>query len=185
TKPIILENNEKVYPNSSLNGIAKPDVLPAMYEYYIVGDDVYNNIEKTMDEDVYYVWNAAGSKDDKIEAGQALQDEYLGLFAMDSTIYEIQTVWSPIMFVGLFIGIVIFVSAGSFLYFRLYTDLDDDKEKFTAISKIGLTTKELNKVISKQMALLFFAPIVVAVIHGAVALTALSHLFNYNFVYEA
>src|SRR5699024_5441718 len=65
------------------------------------------------------------------------------------------------------------------------SDLEDDKEKFAAISKIGLTAGEMNKVISKQMALLFFAPIVVAVIRGAVALTALSHLFNYNFVYEA
>jgi putative ABC transport system permease protein len=28
------------------------------------------------------------------------------------------------------IGIVFFVSAGSFLYFRLYMDLDEDKQKF-------------------------------------------------------
>lgn len=89
------------------------------------------------------------------------------------------------MFVGLFIGIVFFVSAGSFLYFRLYTDLDDDKEKFTAINKIGLTIKEMKKVISKQMMILFFTPIIVAIIHGAVALTALSHMFDYNLLYES
>lgn len=89
------------------------------------------------------------------------------------------------MFVGLFIGIVFFVSAGSFLYFRLYTDLDDDKEKFLAISKIGLSVKEMNKIISKQMMLLFFAPIIVATIHGAVALTALSNMFGYNLFFES
>src|SRR5690625_5893183 len=63
------------------------------------------------------------------------------------------------MFVGLFIGIVFFVSAGSFLYFRLYMDLDDDKQKFSSIAKMGLTDRELGKVIHQQTAILFFAPI--------------------------
>lgn len=105
--------------------------------------------------------------------------------AIDYISYEITKMWSPIMFVGLFIGIVFFVSAGSFLYFRLYTDLDDDKEKFQAISKIGLTTKEMSKVMSKQVAILFFTPIIVALIHGGIALTALSHMFDQNLVVEA
>ncbi|HLR52364.1 MAG TPA: ABC transporter permease, partial [Candidatus Avamphibacillus sp.] len=33
--------------------------------------------------------------------------------------------------------------------------------------------------------ILFFAPIVVALIHGAVALTALSHFFDYNLARES
>src|SRR5699024_10167147 len=136
--------------------------------------------------DNYAAWEVvSGNEDDIIAAGHELEEENPRLMAIDAATYDINAIWGPVMFVGLFIGIVFFVSAGSFLYFRLYTDLDDDKEKFAAISKTGLTAGEMNRVISKQMALLFFAPIVVAVIHGAVALTALSHLFNYNFVYAA
>ena len=93
--------------------------------------------------------------------------------------------YGPILFVGLFIGIVFFVSSGSFLYFRLYSDVDEDKQKFKSIAKMGLTTEELKKVISRQTMILFFAPIIVALLHGAVALTALSHLFEYNLVEEA
>src|SRR5699024_2509974 len=89
------------------------------------------------------------------------------------------------MFVGLFIGIVFFVSAGSFLYFRLYTDLDKDKVMYAAVSKIGLTTKELSKVLGRQTAILFFTPIIVAICHGAIALTALSHMFDYNLIKES
>ncbi|OLO17826.1 ABC transporter permease, partial [Bacillus licheniformis] len=91
----------------------------------------------------------------------------------------------PILFVGLFIGIVFFVSAGSFLYFRLYTDLDDDKQKFKSIAKMGLTDRELHKVLNRQIGILFFAPIAVALVHGAVALTALSHAFQYNLFKES
>src|SRR5699024_10792526 len=114
-----------------------------------------------------------------------ISTEVLSFTAVDQIVYDITAVWSPIMFVGLFIGIVFFVSAGSFLYFRLYTDLDEDREKFKAISKIGLTKKEMNRVLSKQIALLFFVPMIVAIVHGGVALTALSNMFGYNLVFES
>lgn len=84
---------------------------------------------------------------------------------------------------GEFVGIM--GPAGSFLYFRLYMDLDEDKQKFSSIAKMGLTVKELKKVLTRQTAILFFAPIIVALIHGAVALTALSNLFEFNIFKES
>lgn len=86
--------------------------------------------------------------------------------------------YKPILFVGVFIGIVFFVSAGSFLYFRLYSDMDVDVEKFKMIYKMGLTKKELKRMINQQVGILFFTPIIVSVIHGIVALTAMYHMFN-------
>lgn len=82
------------------------------------------------------------------------------------------------LFVGLFIGIVFFASAGSFLYFRLYSDFEVDSVKYKAISKLGLTSKELAKIVSAQMGVLFFVPTGVAIVHGLAALIALSHMFN-------
>lgn len=84
---------------------------------------------------------------------------------------------------GEFVGIM--GPSGSFLYFRLYMDLDEDKQKFSSIAKMGLTVKELKKVLTRQTAILFFAPIVVALIHGAVALTPLSNLFELNIFKES
>lgn len=89
------------------------------------------------------------------------------------------------MFVGLFIGVVFFVASGSFLYFRLYTDLDDDKAKYASIMKLGLTSHELSKIVTRQMAILFFLPIAIAIIHGAVALTALQGMFNFSLIKES
>ena len=51
------------------------------------------------------------------------------------------------------------------------------------ISKIGLTAQELKKVLNRQTAILFFTPMIVALVHGAVALTALSHLMDYNLLF--
>lgn len=162
-----------------------PNVLP-MGAFYVVRESIFEQLPEPENIEYMYAWEVTkGSEDDIINAGRDISQEILGFTAVDYVVYDINKVWSPVLFVGLFIGIVFFVSAGSFLYFRLYTDLDSDREKFAAISKIGLTEKEMNKVISKQIGLLFFIPMSVAVIHGAVALTALSHMFGHNLVRES
>ncbi len=183
---ITLEDGTNANVDKNLVGIAKPNVLPEVMHYYIVGDHIYEQLPSPEHTQKVIGWQVLdGEKDDLIAAGEKASEGILNFMAVDHVVHDINKMWSPVMFVGLFIGIVFFVSAGSFLYFRLYTDLDDDKQKFMAISKIGLTTKEMNSVIGKQITLLFFAPISIAIIHGAVALTALSHMFGYNLFTES
>lgn len=182
--PLTLQSGSKVEP---VNKIDSP-VMQTMEAYYIVNDAVFKQLPASIVQEDYYIWQSEdGQKDAIIEAAKALANEskVQQAVSVDYTIHQIIQIYSPILFVGLFIGIVFFVSAGSFLYFRLYTDLDGDKEKFKAIAKIGLTDSELKKIITRQTAILFFTPIIVAIIHGAVALTALSRMFNYNLVKEA
>ena len=183
---LVLANGEALFVNDELQGIAKPNILPPIDEYYIVSEEVYNKLPESESSEEYITWQVIeGSKDDIIDAGRVLSEEYLGLMATDFIIHDIQGYWSPIMLVGLFIGIVFFVSAGSFLYFRLYTDLDEDKEKFAAINKIGLTLGEMKRVIGRQITILFFLPIIIAIVHGAVALTALSNMFGHSLVVDS
>ncbi|OAS17964.1 FtsX-like permease family protein [Paenibacillus oryzisoli] len=89
------------------------------------------------------------------------------------------------LFVGGFVSCIFFVASGSFLYFRLFTDLNDDKMKYRSITKIGLTDKELEKVATLQMALLFFVPLAIAFIHSSVALYALHSLLHAPVVQSA
>ena len=120
-----------------------------------------------------------GSQQAQIDAGAELMDQ--GDYYVQSTEYMKDTLikgYASVLFVGIFIGIVFFVSAGSFLYFRLYSDIDNDIEKFKMIYKLGLSKKELKKTIYQQVGILFFTPIVVSVIHGAVALTTMYHMFD-------
>lgn len=182
--PVKLKKGKTIQPDRMIES----DVLPEMNSYYIVSADVYEALPSAVDEEKTIAWVADnGQKEAVIDAGEEIFNEIGGyhFMAIDYTIHQVSKIYGPILFIGLFIGIVFFVSAGSFLYFRLYTDLDDDKEKFKAIAKMGLTDKEMKKVINRQTALLFFAPIVVALVHGGVALTALSHFFDYNLVQES
>ncbi len=49
------------------------------------------------------------------------------------------------------------------------------------LSKIGLSFNELKKVVVRQMSLLFFLPMAVAIIHSCVAFTALQQLLQTEF----
>jgi len=76
------------------------------------------------------------------------------------------------------IGIVFFAFAASFIYFRLYTNLEQNQQQYKMIAKIGLSKMELNKVITRQLLLIFFLPMIIASIHSSVAFLALHQLID-------
>ncbi|EOO24637.1 hypothetical protein IIU_06668 [Bacillus cereus VD133] len=78
--------------------------------------------------------------------------------------------------ISVLVGVVFFVFALSFLYFRLFTDLDRDKKQFQMLSKVGLTRRELKKIVTQQISILFFVPIVISILHSSVAFMALEYL---------
>ncbi|WP_068615966.1 FtsX-like permease family protein [Paenibacillus tuaregi] len=78
------------------------------------------------------------------------------------------------------VGIVFFTFAASFIYFRLYADSERDEQQYKMIAKVGLSRKELRKTVTRQLILMFFLPILLAVVHSAVAFTALQMLVYYS-----
>ena len=74
------------------------------------------------------------------------------------------------------VGVVFFVFTISFLYFRLFIDLYRDKSQFQMLSKLGLTKREIKKIVTQQISILFFIPIVISVLHSSVAFLAIRFL---------
>lgn len=104
---------------------------------------------------------------------------------VSGTLYENQiNMYKMMLFIALLIGAVFFLAAGSFLYFRLYADLDYDKRQYLIIKKIGLTDGELHKIVTHQLLLLFFVPIVVAIVHSTFAFMALQSFYTLSIAKE-
>ncbi|MCU9614402.1 FtsX-like permease family protein [Caldibacillus lycopersici] len=180
---ISLHSGRKLKPEE----IVYSRALPEVDSYYVVSDNDFQQLPNSLRSTSFYAWQATDGQENILAASKKLYDLVPREEIISGEYNEYRTLQSygPVLFVGLFIGIVFFVSAGSFLYFRLYMDLDEDKQKFSSIAKMGLTDKELKHVLTRQTMILFFVPIVVALIHGAVALTALSRLFYYSLVIES
>ncbi|PLT29994.1 FtsX-like permease family protein [Peribacillus deserti] len=100
------------------------------------------------------------------------------LISRAEVFHMVKQMYSIMLFIGLFIGVVFYLSSVSFLYFRLFSDIEGDRKFYDAISKIGLTDQEIKKISSFQIGLLFFVPFIAAAIHTAVAYTALQEFFE-------
>ncbi|MCD9021906.1 FtsX-like permease family protein [Cohnella silvisoli] len=175
--------NIALEPLGSLTSVT----LPLFSKYYVVSDSLFDKLNHGKLE-MFYAFDVANMKQTE-EVGENLTKKLsMGSNHFMSTAYELHQMnqgFGAVLFIGLFIGAVFFVAAGSFLYFRLYADLGDDKVKFRSIMKLGLTDGELSKILTNQLLILFFVPIVVATIHGGVALTSLQHMFGYSFMKES
>jgi ABC-type antimicrobial peptide transport system permease subunit len=102
------------------------------------------------------------------------QGEAKGIFSSRAEKYLLMKQVNNVMsFIGIFIAAIFSIFTASLLYFKLYTDLDQDRHIYHGLSKIGLSTKEMKKAATIQMAILFFIPLFVAALETAIILSTL------------
>jgi len=175
-KTAVLESGIELKPKSMQASV----ILPLFKDYYVVSDELYDRLDRG-NADTFYAFDVDDWKK-TIKLGKALEEKLANssqpFFSVAYQLSLTNQAMGVMLFIGLFIGAVFFVASGSFLYFRLYADLPDDKAKFKSIRKLGLTDGELNGIVTKQLVILFFVPIVVAFVHGVVALTAMQNMFE-------
>lgn len=90
----------------------------------------------------------------------------------------IRMTFSLLLFVGLLLAEVFFLATGSFIYFQLYTTLDQDRKKFDTLRRIGMTDAEVKKIINHQLIPQFFFPWGVAFLHSVFAFLSLQVIWD-------
>lgn len=78
-----------------------------------------------------------------------------------------------ILMITVLLGSVFFIFSASIIYFRLFADLDKDGAYHRSLHILGVSRKERHNVLRRQLQVMYFLPTVVAMIHFAVAMTAL------------
>lgn len=161
----------------------KERVIPALYDdVYIVKDDVYNKINGSIS--LFSALNVKNYKDTlnicksyKEKFGEDNHKENY-IILMKADILESHKIgYGVVLFLAIFIGIIFFVTTGSFLYNKYYMDVKEDRVKYEQLNKIGLTFREIKKVSTIEIGVLFLFPYIVAVIHSSFALSALKNTF--------
>ena len=87
---------------------------------------------------------------------QAIQAEHPPFHASEASdsLYKTKLNVASFFLIGTFLGVIFFIGAGSVLYFRMYTDLTNEQEKYITITKIGLTETEMKRSATIQLAIL-------------------------------
>ncbi|MED3541224.1 ABC transporter permease [Bacillus toyonensis] len=175
----VIKHGDLEVPLSVKKSVYIPEL--AMVESpVIVSDAVYNKVLNVQEEGVlrdYTIYGFIVKDWSETSAISTNLKKFIGTNQEDyyafSSLYlkwiELKQQNGLLSISSVMVGIVFFVFTLSFLYFRLFTDLERDQEQYEMISKLGLSQSELKQIVTRQMMLLFFLPIVVAMVHSSFA----------------
>lgn len=68
----------------------------------------------------------------------------------------------------LYIGMIFFISSGVVLYFKIFSGVNYAKQRYNKLFKIGITDEEMKRIISKELFIIFFIPVLMGGIFGII-----------------
>jgi putative ABC transport system permease protein len=80
------------------------------------------------------------------------------------------------MFAGVFVSLLFFIGAGSLIYFKLFTELGEDRRLHGRLRRLGVTPGESARVVTAQIAVIYLLPFALGALHAGFALDALGSL---------
>lgn len=168
--------------NFTLREVEKENVLnnAASYMVVIVPNDQFEKLKKTSESTT--VQAIGDKKADVKEAKQlkALMTDENKFSSYELDLKDGMESIGVILFVGSFLGLVFLAATGSIIYFKVLTEAEEDRNQFMMLHKMGVSFKEMKKSIATQVAVIFFIPLVVGILHSVIALKALSALLAMN-----
>ncbi|MBM7835565.1 FtsX-like permease family protein [Clostridium sardiniense] len=168
-----LIGNEKIISEAHENDVLKtntitlivPDNIVANLEPYANKLDV--NFSKNSNEnqqnlnDIFGLYNRLDNTSDygylTINTRNGLYEETTGLIAL-------------IIFIGTYLGIIFLISSAAILALQQLSDASDSIERYKLLKKIGVSQKSINKSIFTQISIYFGLPLIISLIHSAVAI---------------
>lgn len=64
-------------------------------------------------------------------------------------------------FTMMFVGVLFLIANGVVLYYKVLSDIDNEKERIASLTRIGITEKEMKSTSSKELAITFFTPLLI------------------------
>lgn len=181
--------NGKTYENTKVfMRTVDQDTQSIMSGYYIVMAD-QNEIDAFVGENKEYVTTAyyhavdlQGKKADKIKALQEVQDQVKSNEkSIQTEIRELSkddfySLYGAFFFLGIFFGILFLMATVLIIYYKQISEGYSDRERFEIMRKVGMSQREVKQSIRSQVLSVFFLPLIVAVIHIAVAFKVITKL---------
>lgn len=86
--------------------------------------------------------------------------------------------YGGLFFIGIFVGMLFLMATVLIIYYKQISEGFDDKDRFVMMEKVGLSKKEVKATIRKQIIMVFFLPLIFAILHVSVALPILMKILQ-------
>lgn len=168
--------------------------LAQIYEmYYLVVRDetVVENILAPSGSDTFPIYSydfdvAGGDPEDIAALREALGTvdfsgpgvEYEALLFEDSATsrQSFMELYGGLFFLGLFLGVLFLLGTALIIYYKQVSEGYDDARRFNIMQKVGMSHREVKQSIHSQILLVFFLPLLTAVLHLAFAFPMLQKI---------
>ena len=85
-------------------------------------------------------------------------------------------VYGGLFFIGLYLGFIFLMATVLIIYYKQISEGYDDRERYQIMQKVGMSKKEVRQSIRSQVLMVFFLPLLAAVVHIAVAFKVITKL---------
>ncbi|WP_105614240.1 FtsX-like permease family protein [Vallitalea okinawensis] len=190
---VILSLNGKNYTEAAINDVHIIKQMKSTlfgqfmpYSSIVISDERYEDLAKEHDQKMFYGYLT----DDETKINyEGLKQLFFNLpvpaekicfasklFVVNESIkYDLMGV---IFFVGAFLALVFLLATGSILYFKVLTDAFSDQIALKTLMQLGMSDKDLKKIIYVQVGLYFFCPFFLGLLHTYFAIRVLQELMG-------
>lgn len=88
------------------------------------------------------------------------------------------SLYGGLFFLGIFLSIVFTVAMILIIYYKQIQEGSEDMKRFRIMKKVGLTNRDISKTINSQVWLLFFLPLIIAIVHMLFAYNIINRLLS-------
>lgn len=128
-------------------------------------------------------FNLDGIKEDKIKFCESISsnltnNKSANIGNIDIDRKDFYVVNGGFIFLGSFLGLLFILATVLIIYYKQISEGYDDSDRFQIMKKVGMSKEEVKKVINKQVLMVFFFPVGIALIHTAFAFKPISKLLG-------
>lgn len=132
-------------------------------------------------------FDLSGDKEVKTKVEQAMNERAKEISpAVDCESRELSQksfyeLYGGLFFLGLYLGILFLMATVLIIYYKQISEGYEDKERYQIMQKVGMSKREVKASIRSQVLMVFFLPLLMAIVHIAAAFrvtTKLLEVFN-------
>ncbi len=130
-----------------------------------------------------YDFDLEGSMDNKIEFSSTLRNELNQSVERVATVENIYTsrqdflsIYGSLLFIGLFLGTFFMIATVLIIYYKQISEGYDDHDRFNIMQNVGMSKDEVKEAIKSQVMIVFFLPLLMAILHIVIAFPMVSKI---------
>ena len=191
---VLLYTHKGEIPSDQINVLGKAYTIKSRIEHISGNKNIFDVVvngycfvvsdEKLADMSIdgisyYYAFNTDASSEKEIDLTYAIKQtiEEMSIDGLCEGLEESRqsffAVYGGLFFIGIFLGALFIMATVLIIYYKQISEGYEDKRRFEIMQKVGMSKEEIKKSIKSQVLMVFFLPLVTAIIHIAVALKAI------------